>query len=347
MISSLLLMAVTTSSYAQLSGQSDRPISLSLPNANWTLEIPAGGFVIEKDQTSREGTRDFSAINRSAGVVMSVFLEPAPSNGSSNYCREFYWEGLKKNSPLKMDDVKMSDMGEMTVLEYIVREHQGVRVDQKHLNAYLAKGNTCIDIHLSKVQFSPEDERVFTSILASVRLRDRVSDVAAGDGRSSSRRSYDILNGGTLELSVPANWKDSVRQRAGGGPTIAFAPVAGTGFQVFITPLQSADDEPSPLALSAIRATVESSGQRLLSQAVEKKLVIKELRGPEVVGYFYSLTDKTPRANEYKYMIQGVVRLGNLKLTFTILSNVKDGLEQRTALDVLKTARHTKRDNSF
>jgi len=347
MISSLLLMAVTTSSHAQLSGQSDRPIILSLPNVNWALEIPAGGFVIEKDQTSREGTRDFSAINRSAGVVMSVFLEPAPSNGSGNYCREFYWEGLKKNSPLKMDDVKMSDMGEMTVLEYIVREHQGVQVDQKHLNAYLARGNTCIDIHLSKVQFSPEDERVFTSILAGVKFRDRFSTVTAGDGGNSSTRSYDIPNGGTLELFVPANWKDSVRQRPGGGPpTIAFTSAVGTEFQVLVTALWKAN-EPESFAPSKIRAFVESSGRKLLRQAVEEKLVVQELRGPEALGYFYSLTDRAPARNEYKHTTQGSIGLGNLMLTFTILSNKKDGVEHRAALDMLKAARHKAKANSF
>jgi len=344
-IGSLFLMAVTTSSHAQLSGQSDRLIILSLPNANWTLEIPANGFVIEKDQTSREGTREFSAINRSAGLVMSVFLEQAPSKGNSQYCREFSWGGLKKKSSLKMDDVRMSDVGEMAVLEYTVMEHEGIRVDQKHLNAYIARGHTCIDIHLSKVQFTPEDQRMFTSILAGVKLRDRTT---ADDRGNSSTRWYDIRNGGTLELSVPENWKDSVLEGPGGGQlTIAFAPFVGREFRVLITALRNGDDEPSPPALSEIRATVESSGRRLLRQAIEKKLVILELRGPETIGYFYSLTDRTPKPNEYKYITQGVVRLGNLKLTFTILSNVKDGPERRTALDVLKTARHKKNDYSF
>ena len=43
-----------------------------------------------------------------------------------------------------MDDIKMSEFGEMAILEYMVNEYQGKKVNQKNLNAYLVKNDLMI-----------------------------------------------------------------------------------------------------------------------------------------------------------------------------------------------------------
>jgi tetratricopeptide (TPR) repeat protein len=144
--------------------------TLGVPGNNWVLQIQTEGFTLDRNQTADDGFgRMMMASNPATGVVLSVFLEKAPKKGNSHEAREYYWEKSKK-SPVKKDDIKLSDVGNLPIVEYFVKEFQGARIDQKSVNAYLAKDDTWIDVHLSKVQFKPEDQALFDAILKSLKI---------------------------------------------------------------------------------------------------------------------------------------------------------------------------------
>lgn len=69
----------------------------------------------------------------------------------------------------------MSDLGELAVVEYVVKEVQGLPVKQKHVHGHLGRGDVCVEIHLSKVRFQPADASLFTAILRSVRVREQLN----------------------------------------------------------------------------------------------------------------------------------------------------------------------------
>jgi tetratricopeptide (TPR) repeat protein len=134
------------------------------------LVIQTDGFVLDRTQIADDGFGTMMmASNRTTGVIMSVFLEKAPRKGDSHEARKYYWGKTDKNTP-KKDDIKLSDFGDLPIVEYAVKEFQGVRANQKSVNAYLAKGDVWIDVHLSKVQFSAGDQVLFDSILKSIRI---------------------------------------------------------------------------------------------------------------------------------------------------------------------------------
>jgi S1-C subfamily serine protease len=179
-ILSALLAAVPSS------GQ-DRPagtIKLFLPNTTWVLEIPAMGFAVQRDTTRPDGHgRSILAVDKATGLNLSVFLDRVPSSADSKQCRQFYWERLQR-SPLKREQIKMSERGTMALLEYTVRDAGPVlqlpedvrkllgEFEQRHLNAYHAWGGVCIDIHLSKVVKPGDQAPPFGSFLDGVRLID-------------------------------------------------------------------------------------------------------------------------------------------------------------------------------
>lgn len=317
--------------------EEEKALTVSLSGAGWTLDIPAKGFHVEKDQISHdERSRYLSAGSKAASVELSVRLEKGPPR-SSGECRDYYWDNLRKRSPLKITDVKMSERGRMALVEYVVKEYQGIQINQKHLNAYLGRNDTCVDIHVSKIQFRPGEESLLNSIVDGARVRENAPVATVAVRGVSSVRSYQFHDYGAIEVTVLKSWKDSVRQTAGGPPTISFSPSTGREFQVLITMIKQAKEETSDL--KRVRAFVERSGRELLNSSVEKKLIVEELRGPEAVGYFYFLTDKAPKSEERKYMTQGAVVLSDIMLTFTVLSNEKDGAEHLAALNMLKLAR--------
>lgn len=324
-------------SYGQGPGSTGAPITLALPNRGWALEIQAAGFATQRDETREDGNaRYFYATNSDSNLNMSVLLEKTPSSQSRTHCRAYYWENLKKRSPLKMDDVRMSDPGHVAVLEYMVKQYQDLQVEQKNLNAYLAKDGVCVDIHLSKVQFRSGEESLFTAVLDGLRVAENVRAAQAGPAASPSVRSYAVPGDGALVLAVPRHWQQSVRQGSGGRPpTITLLPAAGDEFRVLISPWRP----PAKTAPDKLREIVERQGQGALVQAVEKTLVLEDLKGPEALGYFYSLTDKAPKPGEYEYLTQGMATVGELVLTFTILTRSRQAPERGAALEMLKTAR--------
>jgi hypothetical protein len=171
----IAIILTASASFAQPAGlkPGDKmlPVTkLSLPGKGWFVEISTGGFTIQRsgEKPGGQGVM-FLASNEADGVIMSAYLLKAPQAGNSKDVREYYW-GYEKKSPLKVEAVKMTDLGEMPLIEYMVKEFQGMRIDQKHYRGFLAKEDVWFDIHLSKVKYKPEEDKLFMSILKSVKI---------------------------------------------------------------------------------------------------------------------------------------------------------------------------------
>ena len=62
-----------------------------------------------------------------------------------------------------------------------------------------------------------------------------------------------------------------------------------------------------------------------------------------VVSCFFS-TDRAPKPDEYKYMTQGMILVGDIALTFTILTNDGQEIVITNALSMLKSSTHVNSD---
>jgi tetratricopeptide (TPR) repeat protein len=119
--------------------------------------------------------------NEARGYIISIFLDPVPDSKTAAELREldvsFY-----KESPLKPTDFKSAEYKQIPTLEYMVREFQGRRVKQKHFNAYIVHGGFWAHIHLSKLDFSAGDEKLFYEIVDSVKFTEGGGAAAAPAG---------------------------------------------------------------------------------------------------------------------------------------------------------------------
>ena len=153
-------------------------------------------------------------------------------------------------------------------------------------------------------------------------------------------RQVPLADRGSLQLAMPASWKQDVRQPANGlPPTIVLTPASGKAFHVQITPLYSARAGTPVQSITELRANVDAAAQQVLSQSLEKKVTLKHLKGPAAEGYYFQVTDKAPKPDEYKYMTQGMIRVDQVVPTFTILSNDGAADSVNSALSMLQTAR--------
>jgi hypothetical protein len=163
---------------------------------------------------------------------------------------------------------------------------------------------------------------------------------AAAHGEAPGLRRYELPNLDTLELVLPAGWTDRVDQPQGGRMTIELAIAEGSPPQVFITP-EWLDPSASDIRETpALRDAIRDAAERVRPQAVESYLEVRQISGANGIGYYFAATDRSPRADEFKYMSQGALQAGDLTLWFTILTNDGQDTVAVEALSVLQTAVH-------
>ena len=107
-------------------------------------------------------------------------------------------------------------------------------------------------------------------------------------------RRYPIPHHGVLELNVPASWRDDVhKSQENLPPTIVFKPSNGNDFEALISVSYDNAGNPGFNSPEAVRTLIEKDSQKILPKAVETKIVLKEIRGPDNIGYFFrALTNK-------------------------------------------------------
>lgn len=170
-------------------------------------------------------------------------------------------------------------------------------------------------------------------------LMTQLAGQSPGWAQDTQASRYELPNRDMLELMVPPAWDAAVDQPDdGGSPTIELHAREGAPFEIYIT-LEWPDppDDTVPDA-ETLRAKVRGAAERVQDQTVEANLEIRRMQGASGVGFYFVATERTPQPEEFKYMNQGALQVGELTLTFTILTN--DGQEAvvEEAFAMLRTA---------
>jgi len=156
-------------------------------------------------------------------------------------------------------------------------------------------------------------------------------------------RLYPVHGQEKLKLEVPVSWFHEIRQdSAGAPPTILFKTKSPDSFLVLLTPIDPSRETVAAASDASIRRQVEDSARKAEPSSVEKKLEVMEIRGASGRGYYFFATDPSPRPGTWKYMTQGILRIGELAVSFTILTNEGQNGVINDALRMLRNAKHLK-----
>jgi hypothetical protein len=178
--------------------------------------------------------------------------------------------------------------------------------------------------------------RGYPVILAFVVLFGHGPQAIADD---TNARRYELPNHGAVEFVVRTNWKDEVRRPPLSlPPTITFSAASGSPFQILITPAWSTRGDNALPNAEAIKTAVQNTAQVMKPQAVETTITVSEFDHAAGPGYYFSLTDRAPAPGEFKYLTQGILRVGDLVISFTILTNDGQADIVAAALDMLRSA---------
>lgn len=145
-----------------------------------------------------------------------------------------------------------------------------------------------------------------------------------------------------LVLQVPSGWTHQInRPRADLPPTIVFSSSEPMAFQVLITPIWPVGNAPPP-DRNNIRRLVEGAAKQAAAQSVEREIPLQELSGAGRFGYYFSATDRNPKHDEYKFLTQGALGYGELRITFTVLANGKPQPVVIQTLELLRTLQRSR-----
>lgn len=138
---------------------------LRSPGSQSAILVSTEGFVIDRHSTSTK-LRMFAL---DPDVLVTAFVEPNHSSPTAEDCREIYVAKLSQ-SPVEVTDQAQTRYREMALYEYTIKEHEGVRLMQKHIHAYLGHANACVEVHVSKTGFRESQKPELIEVLNGVRI---------------------------------------------------------------------------------------------------------------------------------------------------------------------------------
>lgn len=314
-------------------------LSLTLPDLDWTVKIKASGFALEQKHTNPGGESGyFMASRKKAGLIISGHIEKVGRSGTPKEAREHFSQKLV-GPPVKRGEMTLSEFGNLATTEYMVREFRGKLINQKNLYAFLTRDHYWMYIHFSKTNFHQADEPFLKALLENISIEAKDPAGKIGTAYRLSKAPH------LLTFDVPEAWTDEIkRAKEDLPPTLTFKPGGVPASEIHMTPMLSTQQDPGFNSPEKIRSIVEDAGKKFLPQTLEKKLVIREMKGKSLHGLYYTLTDKKPDlpASEFKVMTQGAFAVGELLVTFTIFTQTQDSPVVKTALEMIAGASHSR-----
>jgi tetratricopeptide (TPR) repeat protein len=184
-------------------GKDEPPTFVTWPEKGLGLSIDLTGFKKEIDQVKPDGRRYLMASHPKTKLDVSITLEKVPTKASAKGCLEQLRLIQNDSSVTRGQDIALNTSGEIPTLEYTIQKFRGVRVDQKNVYACIAQDNVYADIHLSKVQYTAADARLFQSILKTLRLQPPPSEIVPTPAPAPPKEM--------VRLPAPAPPKEMVR----------------------------------------------------------------------------------------------------------------------------------------
>ncbi len=170
---------------------------IAIPGVRGVLELDVGPTSWDAHVRPDGKETELQAKQRADHLFITAFLQKVKFPANAEKCRAEWWPMTAKSAPMKREEFRQSEKDGITVVEYIIPEFRGNPVHQKSLHAYLGSGNLCAEVHLSKVQFVPEDQKLFDDVLATARL---LPDESATENPSHNREDQYLAEGSHFYL---------------------------------------------------------------------------------------------------------------------------------------------------
>lgn len=180
------LICMCAAVFAQQPGENK--VRMAIPGVKGILELNVGPTTSEMRVRDDGLETQMRAMERPDHLDISAFIQKVDFAASADICRNQWWESTYKgykSHKIKVDHLAQSSRENMALVEYIVPEFEGRPLKQKGTHVYLGARDLCAEVHLSKVQFTAEDQKLFDDVVSSIKLLPDEQSEAPQAGQTS------------------------------------------------------------------------------------------------------------------------------------------------------------------
>ncbi len=158
---------------------------------------------------------------------------------------------------------------------------------------------------------------------------------------------FDIPGYGEISIEVPRIWNyNFTKSDEQTPPLITFYVLDDSEKEIFQLNLSVFWDAGYSRNLTSeeyIRSLVSEAGNNTLRYSDEDELQLKPIKGRAGEGYFFDLSDSSAGEDEYRFLTQGAISVGDVLLVFSLFSNDAEGILREAMFRSLKSAKHSLR----
>jgi hypothetical protein len=146
---------------------------ISIPGVKGVLQLDVGPTTWEAQVRPDGKETQMRVMDRPDHVLITALLQKVTFPASAEKCRDEWWPGTEKmmrDRRVSLSGLKKTSTGGMATVEYVIPELQGKKLQMKEIHVYLGSRDLCAEIHISKVMFRPEEQKLFEEVLSTVRL---------------------------------------------------------------------------------------------------------------------------------------------------------------------------------
>jgi tetratricopeptide (TPR) repeat protein len=141
---------------------------VEVPGVKGVMEINVGPSPWYLDFLPEDHWTMLHARQRPDHVIIIAELRQVAFPATSESCKNELWPKMKEALADEAEDVQESNYGGAFRVQYTFNGDQNTK--SRHMLSYWGAGNLCVDVHLVKAGFTPQDQAAFEQVLASVRL---------------------------------------------------------------------------------------------------------------------------------------------------------------------------------
>ena len=148
----------------------DKRLSFTVPAAPWTMTLPADDFAVRQERIKPDGKAGyFYIVDEKQHINLSFYIEPVGKCTTSKACRDLVWKSGNPNWE-KPQDVVMSEIGEVSIFEFMIPSFKGQPIQQQNMYAQFVVDGFWVDLHLSKVLYEAQDRKLFERLIKAIRF---------------------------------------------------------------------------------------------------------------------------------------------------------------------------------
>jgi hypothetical protein len=166
----MCIVALSAQAAFARSSVDEKRMSFTVPDAPWTMTLPAGDFVLAERKDKSDGTGAyFFLTSEKSHLNVSFYIEPVSDCKDSKSCRDMV-KKLGNPSWEKPKNFVSSQIGDVSYFEFMVPSFRGMQVQQQNMYAEFVADGFWVDMHISKILYQPNEHVLFEELVKAVKF---------------------------------------------------------------------------------------------------------------------------------------------------------------------------------